>query len=39
MISERIKYQRKIVHNITQKQLADKLGVSRSTVNNWSRLL
>lgn len=35
MISERIKYQRKIVHNITQKQLADKLGVSRSTVNNW----
>lgn len=35
MIAERIKYQRKVVYNITQKQLADKLDVSRSTINNW----
>ena len=36
MISEKIKFQRKR-NNFTQQQLADKLGTSRSNVNNWER--
>lgn len=35
MTPDKIHYQRKIVHKLTQKQLADKIGVSRSTINNW----
>lgn len=32
---DKIKYQRKTRYGLTQEQLADLVGVSRSAVNNW----